>query len=365
MTDVVDGIPLFRSVSPEQLGSINLVLACLSDGPRDEEPTVRALLMRSGVSGGLVDPRDCLRFTIELRLVDETGDEVRLSTFGQELLTAASWPPYNLLTEEQGRRLLHELMQRPDFATPLARLLRKMTRRRDGSLDIVPRSVSLRRDETQCLHALQSMYAVCYSAGVLVMAPAAYEAIIDFLGTTAVVSEEELLRVLELQRSRAVAAENHIVDLEIERLTREGRQDLAGLVERIAARDVAAGYDVRSFEMDGSDRFIEVKSSTGTPIRFILSRNERRFLERHDSVAWIYFVPRVHELPTLSHPIVAMPNPSRWISEKANVEPREFLVEFPRSTMSSASSSGAVAWLPRRDGTSRPPADGSCQSAGV
>ena len=43
MTDVVDGIPLFQSISPEQLGSINLVLACLSAGPRDKEPTVRAL----------------------------------------------------------------------------------------------------------------------------------------------------------------------------------------------------------------------------------------------------------------------------------------------------------------------------------
>ena len=365
MTDVVDGIPLFQSISPEQLGSINLVLASLSTGPRDKEPTVRALLMRSGVSGGLVNPRDCLRFTTELGLVDQTHGEVRLSALGQELLTAASWPPYNLLTEEQGRRLLHELMQRPDFATPLARLLRKMRRRRDGSLDIVPRSVSLRRDETQCLHALQSMYAVRYSAGVLIMAPAAYQAMIDFLGTSAVVSEEELLRVLELQRARAVAAEYHIVDLEMERLTRGGRQDLAGLVDRIAARDVTAGYDIRSFELDGSDRFIEVKSSTGTPIRFILSRNELRFLEEHDSVAWIYFVPRVHELPALSHHIVAIPNPSGWINERANTEPREFLVEFPRSVVSSACSSGAIVWLPRRDDDNPPPAGGSCQSAGV
>ena len=142
------------------------------------------------------------------------------------------------------------------------------------------------------------------------MTPAAYEVVIDFLGATGVVSEEELLRVLELQRSRAVAAEYHIVGLEAERLTKGGRQDLAGLVERIAARDVAAGYDVRSFEVDGSDRFIEVKSSTGTSTRFILSRNEWLFLEEHDSVAWIYFVPRVHELPNLSHQIVAIPNPA-------------------------------------------------------
>ena len=365
MTGVVDGIPLFESISPEQIGSINLVLACLSDGPRDMEPTIRALLMRSGVSGGLVNPSDCLRLTVELGLVVEISGRLKLSVLGQELLADASWPPYNLLTEDQGRRLLNEFVQRPDFATPLARLLRKMRRRQDGSLDIIPRSVPLQRDETECLHALQSMCAVRYSAGVLFMEPTVYEAIIDVLGTSAVISEEELLRVLDLQRVRAVAAENYVLALETARLTRGSRQDLAGLVERVAARDVAAGYDIRSFELDGSDRLIEVKSSTGTNLRFVLSRNERRFLEEHDSIAWIYFVPRVHELPSPSRPVVAMPNPSRWIKERAYIEAREFLVEFPSSTTIEAFGNSEIAWLPRREGNNSPPAGGSCQSAGV
>ena len=365
MTDAVDGIPLFQSISPEQIGSLNLVLACLSDGPRDMEPTVRALLMRSGVSGGLVNPRDCLRLTVDLGLVDETRGEVRLSALGEELLASANWPPYNLLTEEQGRRLLDEMIQRPDFAPPLAKLLRKMTRQQDGSLDIVPRSVSLLRDETECLHALQSMCAVRYSAGVLIMEPTVYQAITDVLGTSAVVSEEELLRILDRQRVRAVEAEKYILALETERLMRGSRQDLAGLVERVAARDVAAGYDIRSFELDGSDRLIEVKSSTGTNLRFVLSRNERRFLEEHDSIAWIYFVPRVHELPSPSRPVVAMPNPSRWISERAHIEAREFLVEFPSSATIEAFGNSEIAWLPRRDSNNPPTAGGSCQSAGV
>ncbi|MYD52398.1 MAG: DUF3883 domain-containing protein [Dehalococcoidia bacterium] len=365
MTDTVDGIPLFDSISPEQLGSINLVLACLSDGPRDTEPTLRGLLMRSGVSGGLVNPRDCLRFAIKLGLVDETRGEVRLSTLGQELLAAASWPPYNLLTAAQGRRLLDELVQRPDFAIPLGRLLLKMTRRRDGSLDIVPRSVPLRRDETQSLHAMQSMCAIGYSGGVLVMAPEAYEAVIDVLGTSAVVSEEELIRVLELQRRRAVEAENYVMDLEIERLTRSSRPDLAGLVERIAARDVAAGYDIRSFELDGSDRFIEVKSSTGTYLKFVLSRNERRFLEEHDSTAWIYFVPRVHELPSLSRPVLAMPNPSSWINELATIETQDFLIEFPSTIANSGAGNAEVVWLPRRVGSNPTASTQSGHSVGV
>ena len=349
MTDAEDGVALFESVSPEQIGAVNLVLSCLADGPRETEPTVRALLMRSGVSGGLVNPRDCLRLAMQFGLVDETNGEIELSALGQELLAAASWPPYNLLTEEQGRRLLDEMVQRPDVATPLGKLLRKMWRRPDGSLEIVPGSVLLPRDETQCLHALQSVWAVRYSAGVLVMASAAYQSIIDVLGVSAVISEEELLRVVELQRVRAVAAEDRVKELEIERLTRGSRRDLAGLVERVASRDVAAGYDIRSFELDGSDKYIEVKSSTGTDIRFVLSRNERRFLEEHDATAWIYFVPRANELPSLSRPVVAIPNPSRWIDEISNIEAHEFLVEFPRSTAGRASDDLGITWLAKRD----------------
>lgn len=354
MTEEVDEIPLFKSISPEQLGSINLVLACLSEGPRDVEATVRALLMRSGVSGSFVSPRDCLRLTIELRLVEATRGRVWLSALGQDLLAGASWPPCNLLSEEQGQRLLDEMMQRPDFALPLARLIRKMTRRQDGSLNIVPSSVSLLRDEMECLHALQSMCAVRYSAGVLIMEPTVYGAVINVLGTSVVVSEEELQRVLDLQRVRAVAAENHVMALEIDRLTRGSRQDLATLVERVAARDVAAGYDIRSFELDGSDRLIEVKSSTGSNLRFVLSRNERRFLEEHDSTAWIYFVPRVQELPSLSRPVMAMPNPSRWINEWATIEAQDFSIQFPNSIANIGLGDTEVVWLPRGDGNNSP-----------
>ena len=249
------------------------------------------------------------------------------------------------------------MIQRQDFAHPLGRLLRKMTRRQDGSLEIFPRVVSLLRDEIECLHALQSMSAVHYSGGILTMESTVYRAIVDVLGTSAVVSEEELLRVLDLQRVRAVAAENHVLAFEIERLERGGRQDLARLVERVAARDVAAGYDIRSFELDGSDRLIEVKSSTRTNLRFVLSRNECQFLEEHDLTAWIYFVPRVHELPSPSRPIVAIPNPITWIKEKASIEVQDFLIEFPASIVSMVPDNTKVVWLPRRVGERPPPSN--------
>ena len=116
----------------------------------------------------------------------------------------------------------------------------------------------------------------------------------------------------------------------------------------MAARNVAAGYDIRSFELDGSERHIEVKSSTRPYLTFILSRNERTFLEEHNNTAWIYFVPRVHELLSARWPVIAIPNPAKWIQQTAFVEPREFVVQFPSSTSTLGAADGKVIWLPKR-----------------
>jgi hypothetical protein len=64
---------------------------------------------------------------------------------------------------------------------------------------------------------------------------------------------------------------------ECERLLAAGRRDLARKVEWTSEeRGDGAGYDIRSFALDGSERLIEVKTTNG-PARtpFFLSENER------------------------------------------------------------------------------------------
>ena len=345
MTDLASGIPIFEFVGPEAIGSINLVLSCLANSSMDSEPAVDTLLMMSGISGPLVNPRSCFDFTTKLGIVIESHDRVRLSRLGEDLLADASWPPFNLLSRAQGKRLLVELVNRPDFADPLSSLIRKMRRRQDGMLELVPGSVHLSSAETQCLHALQSLHAMHYQGGVLVMEAMSKSTIMEHIGQAAAVTEDELLVILEHQRLRAVAAEEYVIQLEVNRLTRAGRSDLASLVERVAKRDVAAGYDVRSFEENGSDKYIEVKSSTSSTVRFFLSRNELQFLKAHDSESWIYFVPRVHELPNLTLPILAIRSPSQWIEAIGNVEATEYLVELPDTLVPSTPIHDGVLWL--------------------
>lgn len=79
------------------------------------------------------------------------------------------------------------------------------------------------------------------------------------------------------------------------RLSAAGRPDLANKVKWVSQEDGdGAGYDVLSFETDGTERFFEVKTTIGpkrTP--FFLSRNERDFPEEAPSNFRIF---RLYEL---------------------------------------------------------------------
>jgi len=76
-------------------------------------------------------------------------------------------------------------------------------------------------------------------------------------------------------------AEDIAFDAEEERLRRAGRSDLAERIERVAD-DHTKGYDIKSFNDDGTDRFIEVKAVRAESHRmsFYLTENERQKAEQ-------------------------------------------------------------------------------------
>lgn len=81
------------------------------------------------------------------------------------------------------------------------------------------------------------------------------------------------------QRNRitGAAGEQMVFEFEIARLTAGGKPDLAADVEW-TSRDKGdgAGYDIRSFNLHGEERLIEVKATKGSRTApFYLSRNER------------------------------------------------------------------------------------------
>ncbi|MFM1987177.1 MAG: hypothetical protein RJA99_134 [Pseudomonadota bacterium] len=106
-------------------------------------------------------------------------------------------------------------------------------------------------------------------------------------------------------RSLGEAGEAFVVEFEQRRLHAGGARKLADRVEHVArSRGDGLGYDVMSYETDGRERFIEVKTTSfGQMTPFYVSRNEVDFSEEVGSQFHLYRLfdfrksPRMFDLP--------------------------------------------------------------------
>ena len=76
-----------------------------------------------------------------------------------------------------------------------------------------------------------------------------------------------------------LAGEHLVLEMEVRRLVNEGRADLAKRVTHVSqVEGDSAGYDIRSFEVDGREIHLEVKTTRGSATAgFFLSANELAF----------------------------------------------------------------------------------------
>jgi hypothetical protein len=114
-----------------------------------------------------------------------------------------------------------------------------------------------------------------------------------------------------------------VLNQEIDRLKKEGRKDLAKKVERVSLQDDSLGFDVLSYEQDGRDKPIEVKTSVGASnhIRFFLSDFEFKassILKNYN----LYYVDKIDK----PRPRISMfADPFR--GSKFKVAPDSYIVE--------------------------------------
>ncbi|MES5815192.1 DUF3883 domain-containing protein [Pseudoxanthomonas sp. Soil82] len=106
-------------------------------------------------------------------------------------------------------------------------------------------------------------------------------------------------------RSLGKAGELFVLELEAQRLHGAGKKILADRIEHVSAtQGDGLGYDVLSFEEDGRERLIEVKTTAfGELTPFFVSRNELARSERDAAQYQLYRLfdfrdkPRVFSLP--------------------------------------------------------------------
>lgn len=90
-------------------------------------------------------------------------------------------------------------------------------------------------------------------------------------------------------RELGLAGEYAVIDYEKHRLISDGKPELAEQIKHIALVDSSAGYDVQSYNIDGSKRHIEVKTTTQSKSApFYISSNEVKVSSDFGGSYWIY-----------------------------------------------------------------------------
>lgn len=102
-------------------------------------------------------------------------------------------------------------------------------------------------------------------------------------------------------RSLGLAGEEFALRFERWRLLQLGAGQLADQVEHVSqTQGDGLGYDIRSFETDGSERFIEVKTTSfGERTPFFVSANEVKFARSHATQFSLYRLFDFRQAPRL------------------------------------------------------------------
>jgi hypothetical protein len=123
-------------------------------------------------------------------------------------------------------------------------------------------------------------------------------------------------------RSLGAAGELFVIEYERARLCRARRESLAARIEHTSlVRGDYEGYDVLSFEENGAERLIEVKTTKyGIDTPFFVSRNEVATSERQPSIYQLYRLFAFRQKPSL----YTLPGP---ISQSCQLSAASFLAQ--------------------------------------
>lgn len=288
----------------------------------------------AGTSYRYPKPMPALELAFSIGLVRQRGNLLSLTSQGKHFVRR----PFRQLTDlniRQGKLVLALLLDDNEIREGIAQALAYFQRRSSGE-------EGAKKYHEEILRLLQQLGAVTFEKGELGI-HSDFKTILclDFDEPPAGLSESELLNRLELQRVRARAAEDFVVRAERERLIKEGHPDLAKLVSRISSKNVSAGYDIVSFDQNGTQRYIEVKSSVGRKVSFLWSRSERKRAKELVTQYWVYFVPFSYSLPKLLAPVMTIQHPISFITSGQLIEQPVDYVVFEKQAAQSKSETAA------------------------
>ena len=325
-------------VETGNVAELNRLLSAYVRRPQRRLGPVELIELANNTAGAdyrYPNPEGALRVAVSTGLVRKTGRAISLTDVGELFLDAKDLQRLDL-SASQSAILLGLLLDDSEVATVALRLFREFGRGSTADLQVISNPSEWEPPLQALALIFQQLGVLRHKSGVLIVDSALGSFLPRQMFLQTSIDEETLWRRLAAQRLRARDAEEYVRREEQRRLARAGRNDLSQLVIRVSASDVAAGYDIRSFNIDDSARYIEVKSSIGKTLQFEWSVSERAFAAQNRGSYWIYFVPLAGSLKARTLPVWMLTNPLTLIRQRRLWEtPSSYLVSEVRKRSSS------------------------------
>jgi hypothetical protein len=124
-------------------------------------------------------------------------------------------------------------------------------------------------------------------------------------------------------KSLGEAGEQFVLNFERARLIRAGKEAFADHIEQVSVTEgPSAGFDIRSFEENGSDRFIEAKTTKyGKSTPFFMTPNELKFSRENASKYFLYRIFKFRTDPRM----FALHG---YLEGRCILEPSKFIVKL-------------------------------------
>jgi hypothetical protein len=308
------------------LGEVALALYPLKDGSLEKWVLKSCVYGQSGVSARIPNADLLIDLSVFLGLTDikKRGKIIMISLtdVGRCLLSFKQFER-DRFTKQQGKFLLSMVLKKVDISNDLISVINIFNTTSNGDLWVDYRDTRIGCLENRILRLLQQLGAAEYISGNIVIAKHEVEWLISMVSPNLYIDAGNLLDLLEIKRKHGELAEEFVLHKERERLINCNREDLSILVRKVSDQNIAAGYDILSFDGKDSDifhdRFIEVKGTTGNQVSFYISKNELETARRLRDKYWIYCVLNIETTKKL----IMLRNPNKTVFKNRNftVEP--------------------------------------------
>jgi hypothetical protein len=316
--ELVDGIG--------NLGEINLALSILGPGPCDRWILIESIYNHSGACSIIPNSAILVDIIISLNLATnqrkKTKDLISITGLGIEYFKLKCIEK-DRLTKEQGIFLFSKAMS--GLLPYIPSVIKLFNKDRSGELWLGVQDKRIGEDEDKMLRLLQQLKIANFVKGNIIIKKREWMLIAKLIWSRPEIDEASFIASLEERRKCGRLAEEHVANFEKQRLIELQREDLAKLVKRISTQDVAAGYDILSFNGKKStykpDRFIEVKGCLKDEIVFYITDNEKEHAKLLSKKYWIYIVLNVKSNEQRKIILIGNPYHAIFCANKYSAEP--------------------------------------------